>query len=98
MAWLLDRTSIDRQWECLQVLTCGCHAAGSMLDGARNPLLSVRYRPVPAEEGSLPHTLCNIVVMEYLDKGNLHQVGRPHRLSTSHSLSGRVPGGCVVLW
>jgi hypothetical protein len=45
------------------------------MEGACNPLLSVRYRPVPADESCLPHTLCNIVVMEYLDKGNLHQVG-----------------------
>jgi hypothetical protein len=41
-----------------------------------DPLLNVRYRPAPANDkaSGLPRTLCNIVVMEYLDKGNLLQV------------------------
>lgn len=36
----------------------------------------MRYRPAPANDkaSSVPRTLCNIVVMEYLDKGNLLQV------------------------
>lgn len=34
----------------------------------------MRYRPVDSRQKELPHTLCNIVVMEHLDRGNLHQV------------------------
>lgn len=40
-----------------------------MQDPGSNPLLAVRYRPVAGrDERCLPHTLCNIVVMEYLDR------------------------------
>lgn len=53
--------------------------AGPLAEGCCNPLLSVRYRPFEGSREAtakhcLPHTLCNIVVMELCDKGNLHQV------------------------
>lgn len=55
-----------------------------------DPLLNVRYRPAPANDksSSVPRTLCNIVVMEYLDKGNLLQV----RLETVCRLQFTTPG------
>lgn len=54
-----------------------------MHDGSANPLLSVRYRPISSsKKHCLPSTLCNIVVMEHLDRGNLHQVGPQQQCDT----------------
>jgi hypothetical protein len=54
---------------CMSVSVCGVVLTGPVQVPSNNPLLAVRYRPVAGrDERCLPHMLCNIVVMEYLDR------------------------------
>lgn len=54
-----------------------CKLTGSITEGSCNPLLGVRYRPYGSDtaDAYIQHsTLCNLVVMERCDRGNLHMV------------------------